>query len=77
MTEKPWMNLYMGCKTTGKDEPQYLVKEDDDGVYLRCGGCGKVHGHEIGYFADLFNVTRKNIKTVVDDMGGYIGGKSK
>jgi len=44
----------MHCKDTGKDEPQYVVKMDVDGVTLRCGGCCKQHSHEIGYFAELY-----------------------
>ena len=64
MSEKPWMNTFMMCKKTGHAEPQYLVKEDDDGVYLRCGGCGKVHGHEIGEFADGFSPSQVGVEDV-------------
>ena len=51
---KAWMGLTMMCRVTGKDEPQYLHHETEDGVWLMCSGCGKIHGHEIGFFADLF-----------------------
>lgn len=40
----------MKCNVTGKMEKQTIVKESDDGVTLKCEGCGKTHGHEIGYF---------------------------
>jgi hypothetical protein len=62
MIEKPWMNLCLYCASTGKDEPQFLVKSDEDGVTLRCGGCGTIHSHEIGYFADLFETSPSRIK---------------
>jgi len=45
----------MHCKNTGKDEPQYVVKESEDGITLKCGGCDKTHSHEIGFFAELYN----------------------
>ena len=44
----------MHCKNTGKDEPQYVVRESEDGITLRCGGCDKTHSHEIGFFAELY-----------------------
>ena len=42
----------MFCRTTGKVEKQELVKSSEDGFYLKCLGCGKVHGYEIGRFAE-------------------------
>jgi uncharacterized Zn finger protein len=56
MNEKPWMGLEMYCEETGKMEPQFKVRGSEDGIYLRCGGCGKVHGHEIGEFSYLFSI---------------------
>lgn len=44
-------HVKMLCQKTGKDEEQEIVKESEDGVTLRCLGCGKVHSHEIGEFA--------------------------
>lgn len=44
----------MLCKKTGEDEAQYLVSESEDGITLRCGGCGKTHSYEIGRFAHLY-----------------------
>lgn len=45
----------MKCSITGLDEPQYVVKETEDGITLRCEGCGKHHSHEIGFFAHLYH----------------------
>lgn len=45
---------WMECPDTRRDEPQYLVKMNVDGVRLRCGGCNKTYGREIGYFADKY-----------------------
>lgn len=45
----------MHCKNTGKDEPQYTMRVSEDGITLRCGGCGKTHSHEIGFFAERYN----------------------
>ena len=45
----------MFCRNTEKEEPQYLVQMDEDGVYLECAGCGKQYGREIGYFADKYS----------------------
>lgn len=52
------MNVFtkMKCPETGKEENQIKVRGSEDGVYLRCEGCGKVRGYEIGYFADKFSV---------------------
>ena len=44
----------MKCPETKKEEDQTTVRESENGIYLRCGGCGKVRGYEIGYFADKF-----------------------
>lgn len=51
----------MFCKKTGKDEPQYKDRESEDGIYLRCSGCGKITGYEIGFFADLFNAEQADL----------------
>jgi translation initiation factor 2 beta subunit (eIF-2beta)/eIF-5 len=42
----------MFCKATGRDEPQIVVRESEDGIYLKCKGCGAIRGYEIGLFAD-------------------------
>lgn len=42
------------CPVLKKDAKQVKVKESEDGVYIRCEGCGKVYGREIGFFADCF-----------------------
>ena len=42
----------MFCKATGRDEPQIVVRESEDGIYLKCKGCGVIRGYEIGFFAD-------------------------
>lgn len=39
------------CLTTKRLEEQEVLKEIEDGITLKCRGCGKVHGHEIGEFA--------------------------
>lgn len=49
----------MDCKETGKSEVQYVVRESEDGITLRCGGCGDIHSHEIGFFADLYEEAAK------------------
>ena len=46
----------MYCKKTGQDEWQLVVKESEDGIYLKCEGCGVEHGHEIGEFADKYQL---------------------
>lgn len=55
--------VLMFCKKTGKDEWQRTVRESEDGVYLKCDGCGKIRGYEIGFFADIFqNADRDMLK---------------
>lgn len=44
----------MLCKETGEMEPQFVVKEDVDGITLECSACGQIHAHEIGFFAHLY-----------------------
>lgn len=51
--EKPFTTLF--CTKTEQDESQYVVSKSEDGITLRCAGCGKVHSYEIGFFAELFN----------------------
>lgn len=46
----------MYCNKTEKDEWQLVVKESEDGVILKCEGCGGEHDHEIGEFADKFQL---------------------
>jgi len=48
----------MFCSQTGKDEWQSIVSESEDGITLRCNGCGKEHSHEIGEFADRFQLLK-------------------
>ncbi len=50
--QKPHSDVF--CKRTGKIETQYIVRESEDGITLRCGGCDKHHSHEIGEFAHLY-----------------------
>jgi len=60
----------MHCKNTGKDEPQYTMRVSEDGITLRCGGCGKTHSHEIGFFAERYNkvfAERYNKEAEADD----------
>lgn len=45
----------MNCAKTGKEENQIKVRSSEDGIYLKCEGCGKVRGYEIGFFAELFH----------------------
>ena len=42
----------MFCKKTRKIEKQKLVKSNEDGFFLKCLGCGKVRGYEIGRFVE-------------------------
>lgn len=51
MTEQGIVFTPMFCPETGKLEKQTVVKQREDGVTLKCAGCGKEHSHEIGYFA--------------------------
>lgn len=44
----------MKCKVTGKDEKQFTVKQSEDGIHLKCEGCGQTRGYEIGFFSDKF-----------------------
>jgi hypothetical protein len=44
----------MKCPVTGKLEEQETLHESEDGITLRCCGCGKVHPHEIGELANWF-----------------------
>ena len=50
--QRPYVK--MDCKRTGKPEMQYVVRESEDGITLRCGGCRTHHSHEIGEFAHLY-----------------------
>jgi len=47
MTEK-MKTILMYCPTTKREEFQEILREDDDGMYLKCVGCGKTYGKEIG-----------------------------
>ena len=42
----------MYCPKTEKMEKQIVIKESEDGITLKCLGCEKIYGKEIGYFAD-------------------------
>lgn len=50
------MRIYtqMHCKNTGQLEDQLVVRESEDGIYLKCAGCDKVQGYEIGFFAHKY-----------------------
>lgn len=52
----------MFCPKTGNEEMQYVVRESEDGITLRCGGCNKNHSHEIGRFAHLYQVSNPMLK---------------
>lgn len=54
MNEKERVYTKMFCLITNQEEPQFVVKMDDDGVTLRCAGCGGIRGYEIGFFADKY-----------------------
>lgn len=43
------------CPITKKKEDQEIIKESEDGIYLKCSGCKQIKGYEIGYFSDYFN----------------------
>jgi len=57
------------CKKCGKK--QYLrfanglkngwSKESEDGIELKCQGCGKVRSYEIGLFSDYFDQFTKAV----------------
>lgn len=36
------------CPKTKKEEEQKIIESSEDGITLRCLGCGKIHCHEIG-----------------------------
>lgn len=46
--------MKMDCSITGQEEEQKIVKSSDDGITLRCKGCGKEHSHEIGELWQYF-----------------------
>jgi len=46
--EEKLLKFKLGCPVTKKEEAQVILKESEDGVMLKCKGCGKVHSHEIG-----------------------------
>lgn len=41
-------NIMMNCPVTNKREIQIIIRETEDGIFLKCEGCGKEHSHEIG-----------------------------
>ena len=45
--------MKMCCPKTGKLEEQEIIKESEDGITLRCNGCGKNHSHEIGEIVEF------------------------
>ena len=47
--------MRLKCPKTRKLENQETVKESEDGITLKCGGCGKIHSHEIGELAEFFD----------------------
>jgi len=47
--------IKMYCPITKKDEEQAIIKKDDDGIYLKCKGCNKTYGKEIGEMSFLFD----------------------
>lgn len=44
-------SLKLLCPHTRKEEGQEIVRESEDGISLKCKGCGKIHHHEIGELA--------------------------
>lgn len=46
--------IKMLCRATGKEENQIILKSRDEGLDLKCSGCGQLHSYEIGFFAEYF-----------------------
>ncbi len=53
--------IRLHCPRTDSDEIQLVIKESEDGITLQCNGCGKIHSHEIGELADLFNPLNESL----------------